>query len=61
MTKVKSVVLYCDGGVELEDTRCFESFGEQGTISHAWKAREKAAEEGWSHDGARDYCPEHTE
>ena len=59
MTQSKSVVLYCDA-VGDDGEPCPESYGDEVMVSNAHRLREMAAGDGWTNDGAKDYCPEHS-
>lgn len=57
MSYVKNVTLFCDG-TTADGEPCPEAYGEGVVITTARKAREDASEQGWTNDGAEDYCPE---
>jgi len=62
MTQTQSVTIWCDHDGDGDGgERCSASYGQEIYVSTAARLREMAAREGWTNDGARDYCPEHSD
>jgi hypothetical protein len=60
MTQTRSVTIWCDHHGDGGEP-CVASYGQEIQVSTAARLREMAAREGWTNDGARDYCPEHSD
>lgn len=57
MTQSRSVTLWCDG-TDDDGEPCPARYGDAVRVETAARLREMAAADGWTNDGARDYCPD---